>query len=346
MEQLRKTTYILLCLGIGIALLYVSGTLLIPIAIAALLAMLFRGLAGRLEAKGWPRWLTSLFAVFIFLMAIGIVVTLLSWQLSALTENLSEMRDRFMTQLAAFRDWLQEVAGISHSEQEAMLEEQASAASAEAGGGIAAFALGTMSVTLDLVLMIVYTFLLLLYRKKIKTFILQVTPDQYRRKAEDIIGKASRVAQQYLTGLSAMIACLWVLYGIGFSIIGVEGALFFAVLCGILEIIPFVGNLLGTTITVLAVVAQGGNTTMILAVIGVYMVVQGLQTYILEPVIVGNQVNINPLFIIVVLVAGELLWGVPGMILAIPMLGIVKIICDHIDPLKPYGMLVGNGERR
>src|SRR5690606_17212917 len=115
-----------------IALLYVSGTLLIPIAIAALLAMLFRGLAGRLEAKGWPRWLTSLFAVFIFLMAIGIVVTLLSWQLSALTENLSEMRDRFMTQLAAFRDWLQEVAGISHSEQEAMLEEQASAASAEA----------------------------------------------------------------------------------------------------------------------------------------------------------------------------------------------------------------------
>ena len=169
-----------------------------------------------------------------------------------------------------------------------------------------------------------------------------ITPNENRDDTITITEDSSRVAQQYLGGLMAMISVLWVLYGIGFSIVGVEGALFFAVLCGLLEIIPFVGNLLGTTITGIAVVAQGGDSGMILGVIGVYLLVQGLQTYILEPLIVGKQVRINALTTIIALVAGELLWGIAGMILAIPIVGIIKIICDHITPLNPYGYVMGS----
>lgn len=84
---------------------------------------------------------------------------------------------------------------------------------------------------------------------------------------------------------------------------------------------------------------------MILAVIGVYMVVQGLQTYIHEPIIVGDQVNINPLFTIVALVSGKLLWGVRSMMMAIPILSIMKIICDHIGPLRPIGILMGSEKK-
>ena len=80
---------------------------------------------------------------------------------------------------------------------------------------------------------------------------------------------------------------------------------------------------------------QGGGTGMVLGVIGVYAVVQFVQTYILEPLVVGTEVNLNPLFTIVALVLGEILWGIPGMIIAIPMLGIVKIVCDNIEGLKP-----------
>jgi predicted PurR-regulated permease PerM len=94
------------------------------------------------------------------------------------------------------------------------------------------------------------------------------------------------------------------------------------------------------------VVIQGGGTGMVLGVVITYLVVQFLQTYLLEPVVVGAEVNINPLFTIIILVLGELIWGIPGMVLAIPLLGIVKIICDHIPSLKPYGYLIGSDRKR
>jgi len=168
-----------------------------------------------------------------------------------------------------------------------------------------------------------------------------MVPSPETKETEQIINAAGKMAQNYISGMSMMIVMLWILYGVGFSIAGVENALFFALLCGILEIIPFIGNLTGTALTVLMVISQGGDDTMIISVLATYLMVQFLQTYILEPLVVGSEVNINPLFTILILVLMELIWGIPGLILAIPMIGIVRIICDHVRPLKPYGFLIG-----
>ena len=151
-----------------------------------------------------------------------------------------------------------------------------------------------------------------------------------------------KVAQKYLSGLAMMIACLWVMYSIGFSIAGVENPIFFAILSGTLEIVPFVGNLVGSLLTAGFALAQGGGLSVALSVLIVYGTVQFLQTYLLEPLVVGRGVNINPLTTIVGLVLMEFLWGIPGMVLAIPLLGITKIVCDHIESLKPYADLIGD----
>ena len=143
-----------------------------------------------------------------------------------------------------------------------------------------------------------------------------------------------------------MIGCLWVMYSIGFSIVGVKYAVLFAIICGLLEIVPFIGNLTGNLLTILMVVIQGGGMGMVIGVVITYLIVQFLQTYILEPLVVGAEVNINPLFTIVILVLGELVWGIPGMVLAIPLLGILKIICDHVESLKPYGYLIGSDKKK
>ena len=168
-----------------------------------------------------------------------------------------------------------------------------------------------------------------------------LVPSEETKETEQIFQDAGKVAQRYLSGMSMMIIMLWIMYGIGFTIVGVENALFFAVLCGILEIVPFIGNLTGTSLTLMMVISQGGNDSMVIGVLATYIFVQFVQTYILEPLIVGSEVNINPLFTILILVLMEIVWGIAGMILAIPMLGIIKIICDHIRPLKPFGFLIG-----
>jgi predicted PurR-regulated permease PerM len=194
------------------------------------------------------------------------------------------------------------------------------------------------------VLVLAYFLFLLYYRSHLKNFLLKLSPPSKSVEMEQIIHSATNVSQQYLLGLSKMIFCLWIMYGIGFSLLGVRDALFFAILCGLFEIVPFVGNITGTTLTVLISALHGAEFSMLIGIVATYGVVQFIQGWVLEPLILGPQVKINPLFTILALVLGELLWGISGIILAIPITAILKIICDHIEPLKPYGFLIGEIE--
>ena len=216
----------------------------------------------------------------------------------------------------------------------------------QGGGMITGFASGVMGILVDLLLVLVYIFLFMYFRSHLRKFILKLVPAAQKKNAEVIIHDTQLVAQQYLTGLGMMIVGLWVMYGIGFSIVGVKNAIFFAILCGLLEIVPFVGNLTGNALTILMALSQGGGMNMVIGILIVYAIVQFFQSYILEPLVVGAEVNINPLFTIVIIVVGEMVWGIAGMVLAIPLLGIVKIICDHIEPLKPYGFLIGEDKKK
>jgi predicted PurR-regulated permease PerM len=197
----------------------------------------------------------------------------------------------------------------------------------------------------SVVLIFAYMTLILYYRSHINAFLLKLPSKEQKEETAKVLASCARISQQYLLGLAKMIICLWVMYGIGFSLLNVKNAIFFAVLCGLLEIVPFIGNITGTCLTLLAASANGASTGMLVGVVATYAAVQFIQGWLLEPLIVGPQVKINPLFTLVALVAGELIWGIPGIILAIPVTAILKIIFDHIETLKPYGFLIGTLEK-
>lgn len=328
-----------------VLVLYFAQSILAPLAIAGILAMLFVSFNDKLERKGLPRWLTALLSILVLLIAAVGLFFLLNWQLQSFSDNLDAMKDNLLNLLSRTQEWVDARFGIDKEQQKAIAQEEMKA-SQQTSGLTTSFASGFMGFAVDTLLVFVYTFLLLFYRNRIKSFILQVTSDTPKAKTTDIISSSTKVAASYVSGLAKMIIVLWVLYGIGFSAIGVENAIFFAILCGLLELIPFVGNLTGTSLTVLGVVAQGGKGDMILGVIAIYAFVQFVQTYLLEPLIVGNEVNINPLFTILSLVVAEAIWGISGMVLAIPVVGIIKIICDRVEVLQPYGYLIGTDKKR
>jgi predicted PurR-regulated permease PerM len=346
MDKLQRSVYTLLFFFLAFSGMYFAREFLIPVTLAAIFSMLFIRLCNWFEAKGIGRGYATLWCILLFVGAIALILFLLSWQLSSLAENMDDMKQRLANMFNSLRSWINETVGLSMKQQEDIVKQQSSGAGGSAGSMAATFASGVFGVLVNTILILVYMYLFLYYRSHIKKFILKLVPRTEKNNADEVVHQAGKVAQQYLSGLGAMIAILWVMYGIGFSLVGVESAIFFAVLCGLLEIIPFVGNLTGTSITVLAVLAQGGEGKMVIGVIAVYFVVQFIQTYLLEPLIVGEQVNINPLFTIMVLVLGEMIWGIAGMILAIPLLGITKIICDHVPELQPYGFLIGTEKKK
>lgn len=327
----------LIILFLVVAAVILAKTFLVPLAIAALLAMLFVPICNWLERYKFPRIVSSAIALLVVLLILSGVVAVLAWQINDLADDAPKIRQHVSQLYNQFTAYISNTLGVSKATQEKMMTAQQDSASSNFTSFI-----GSIGYTLiDCILIMVYMFLLLLYRRHIKQFVLKLVNAEKQAETETILIQASGVSQQYLAGLAKMVACLWIMYSIGFSIVGIDSPIFFAVLCGLLEIVPFVGNLTGSAITVLVTVAQGGDTGMIAGIVITYGTVQFIQSWFIEPIIVGPQVRINALATIAALVLGELLWGTPGMILAIPITGMLKIFFDHVPALKPYGFLIG-----
>lgn len=342
-SSLQRFVYVLFFLFLIIAGLYFAKPFLVPLCFGGLLSMLFLPVSIWLQRKGLGKGLSIVGCIILFVAIVAGLTWLITWQITDLTSDLGNIEQKITRLIDNLKQTVNKRFGITPKQQEELLN--GSNTSAGASSMVSIIGSGIMSFLIDFILVMVYIFLFLYYRSHLKKFILQLIPAREKGNAEEIISGIKKVSQQYLTGLGLMILGLWIMYGIGFSIVGVQYAIFFAILCGLLEIVPFVGNLVGNLLAVSMVVVQGGDTGMIIGVIVTYLTVQFFQTYILEPLVVGAEVNINPLFTIIILVAGELIWGIPGMVLAIPLLGIVKIICDHIEPLKPYGFLIGQEKK-
>ena len=341
-SALQKTVFFLLFAFLIVAAIYYAKPFLVPLCFGGLLAMLFLPLSRWFESKKIPKGFSILFCIIIFLALITGIIWLISWQITDLTTESTNIENKIRKMIGEIEEYIGSNFGISKKQQEKIIVEQTQ----ENGGMLSNLGSSITGFVVDFILVLVYIFLFMFYRSRLKTFVLQLISSQQKKNTETIIHDIQKVSQQYITGLGMMIVCLWIMYSIGFSIVGVKYAVLFAIICGLLEIIPFIGNLTGTLLAILMVVIQGGGTGMVVGVVVTYLIVQFLQTYLLEPLVVGAEVNINPLFTIIILVLGELVWGIPGMVLAIPLLGIVKIICDHVPSLKPYGYLIGSDRKK
>jgi predicted PurR-regulated permease PerM len=192
----------------------------------------------------------------------------------------------------------------------------------------------------DMLLILVYIFFFTYYQKKFEDAIIRLVPDNNKEETKTIISRSVRSAQQYLLGRLILIALLAVLYMIGFTSVGLEYAIFISLLAAIFSLIPYIGNIIGFSLAILASFVSGGDTTQIILIVVLFTVIQFIESYMLEPYIVGSKVDLNPVAVIVGVVLGGIVWGVVGMILAIPILAIIKVVFDNIEPLQPLGYML------
>jgi predicted PurR-regulated permease PerM len=313
-----------------------------PLAIGGILTTLFLPLCKWLEGKKVYKGIAALTCLLLLLIVITAIISLLGWEISELTNDFALIKQKAIFTADRVQEYIFNHLGISVEKQTQILKDEQPSIT-----GIMQKVGGSFSyIFTNFILVLAYVFLLLYYRVHIRHFILKLTGNSDRERMAKVIYSATHVSQQYLIGLTKMIICLWIMYSIGFSILGVKNAVFFAILCGLLEIVPFIGNITGTTLTVLVSAVQGASLPMMGGIIVTYGIVQFIQGWVLEPLIVGHQVKINPLFTIIALVLGELVWGIPGIFLAIPLLAMFKTVCDHIESLKPYGFLIGEIENK
>ncbi len=340
---LGKWVLVLLLIFLSFSILIYAKVVLLPLTLAGLLAMLFMPISRWLERKGINRALASLLCVIILMGILAGVIYFFIWQINSITRDISAIQRNVMDKIHELEVFLYKSFGITPSSQEEIIKGKSSDG---LGNIISTFMGSLIFFVTNFIIMLVYIFMILYSRRHLKIFILKLVSDDQKEKAENIISASSRATQHYLFGFGLLVTLLWILYSISFSIIGVKNPVFFASLCGLLEVIPFVGSVTGITLTVLMVISQGGSGAMILTVLIVYVVIQFTQFYVIQPALLGGEVNINPLVAILVLILGEMVWGLGGMVIAIPLTGIAKIVFDNVEDLHPYGYLLGRHSKK
>jgi len=334
----KKITLVILGFILVIYALAILSDILVPIAFSVLLAILLNPLTTRLQQYKIPKVLAIILTIFIALALLGILLYFLSSQIIQFGEMAPALREKFTQILTSLQNWAASTFGFTVQKQAQLLSEAANSSKALVGRTVSS-ALGIFSL---LFLIPVYIFLLLFYKPLILNFLFEVFSKENNRYVADILHETKSAIQSYIVGLLIEASIIAVLNATALTILGVRYGILLGVIGAILNLIPYIGGIIAIVLPVLmATVTQDGYTTQ-LAIIGAYAVIQFIDNNILVPRIVSSKVQLNALVSILAVLLGGALWGFAGMFLSIPFMAVIKIICDRIEDLKPWGKLLGD----
>lgn len=331
----------------GIILLFISLSygkfILMPLAFSALIAMLLEPLSITLEKWKVPRIAAILLSIVVALSILGGIISLLSIQLIGFAEQLPEANQRIQE---VSRDWLQYFQSRFNISPEQQIEylEQGLSTVVNTSGKFVSTALGTTTeVVTNMALIPLFVFFMMYYKDMFHNFLHQGVFKRKQRKSLDtVVGSIQSVTQNYIIGMITVVTLLTLMNALGLWLIGMEHIFFFAIFAGFLAIIPYIGIILGSLPAIIYAFLFFDSLLMPVGVVGVFAAVQFLEGNFITPNIIGARVSINPFIALVALLIGGEIWGISGMILFVPFIGILKVIFDQIEELKPYGYLLGN----
>ncbi|MDD2797294.1 MAG: AI-2E family transporter [Bacteroidales bacterium] len=193
----------------------------------------------------------------------------------------------------------------------------------------------------NLLLIPFYIFVILYYESLLRYFIYRIFASSEKKQVSEIVSQTKTVIQQYLIGLVIEFLIVSTLNTIVLLALGIQYAILLGIIGGLLNLIPYIGGLVAVALPMMVAIATKTNGWYPIYVLVLYYLVQLFDNNYIVPIIVASKVKINALFSVIVVLAGNALWGVSGMFLSIPLLAIVKVICDHIESLQHWGMLFG-----
>jgi len=337
----KKVFYVLASLVLMVYIMIEASMILIPISLSMLLSFILYPIHKRLELT-WVGSIGGAFiSIFIFFGSVLALLTFFSTELVSLSNQLSEFESKVIAVLSSILLYLNDNLGfIGNITQEEVIDsardwlrKSGAALIGSTFGGTAGFLTGLFTV-------LVYTFLILIYRSGLVRGVLLFSSDANRATALEMLQSIQKVGQRYLSGMITLIIILGLANSIGLWIIGLDSPFLFGFLAATLSIIPYVGTILGAILPIIYALISQDSMWMPLAVAGLFWVIQVIESNFLSPKIVGSSVNVNALAAILSLLVGAAIWGVAGMILFLPFMAMLKVVCEYVDPLKPIGLMI------
>ncbi len=318
-----------------VVLAIAARSFIIPLAFSALFAIVLNPLLRKLEGWGVPRILAIILAMLSFTLILSALATYSAYQLNLLMEDLPSIQKRVVELFDQVLANLESVLGFELAERNGSMWKDALKRVAPFFGD---FISGTSSAATIIVQIPIYIFLILLYKEKFLRFLGEVLTDS--STAHSRVSEVKKVVQGYVSGLFIVILILAILNSLGLWILGIRYALFFGIFSAVLTVIPYLGNFIGGLFPFLVALVTKDSAWYAVGVIAIYAVVQFLEGNFITPNIMGSKVSVNPLAALISLIIGGQILGLAGIILAIPLVGIIKTMLSHSETLRPLVILI------
>lgn len=345
-KQINRVNSILIFILLVLGTMYVGASLLIPITFSIFLATLILPVTNFLEQNfNIGRFTSSLISTFIIFIGVGLIFFLLIHQIGILLNDLVDRRDQILLFVQAIQENLAIAFDISLDQQKQMAQDNLLSGINFLQSYLTNILSNIIGIILNFLLILIYLFLFLLNRDKFTDFIMMYTADEKKRKTTRILEETEKVANYYLWGRVKVMTILAIMYLILFSAYELEHMGMLVVFGAIITIIPYIGPFFSGFLPIVFMIIFDHSYVEVISFAVIITIIQLVESYVLEPLIIGSEVKQNPLFIIIGVILGGMVWGMAGLILFVPLFSILKIIFDNTQGLKPVGFLIGTNSR-
>ena len=315
----------------------VSGVV-IPVVFAFFIAYQMNPFVDWAESKGIPRPATTVASLLVVVAGFVVFLALFIPRFVGEFGSLVAQLPTYVQNLYDWAvPWLRENVGIEVEIDlatiKAQLQEHGASLLQPTGaiiGTVASGVLGLLSALLGLLLVPVFIYFLCVDYHRIIAAMGGLVPPRHREIVSRVTAKIDRAMSSFVRGQITVMLFLMVFYSIGLTILGVKFAIFIGVIAGIANIVPYVGPAIGAGLSALMTLLEWTGFGSLVGVLGLFVVGNLLESFVLTPKIVGDRVGLSPLLVLVSLLFwGELL-GIMGVLIAIPVTAILRIVLAEV----------------
>lgn len=336
----HRLSHCLTAIAILLLAIYLGQEILVPLAMAGLIAVLLRPIERWLIRIGIPKVLAISIAVSAAVLLLAGLALLLSFQIAEFSDEWPKLKHNLNDFYRNVRRWIRREYSLSYWQQDQYIK-KAQTQTMENFRGVET--LGAITGPLGtLVLLPIYAFLLLYYRTMLLHFLVVLFAEEHKAKVLDTIGEIRSIIQSYMVGLVLETAAVAILNSAGLLLLNVQYAILLGIMAAILNLVPYIGGLVAIGVAVLVTFINTPEIATLLGVAGVFLAVQFVDNNFLVPLIIGSKVKINAMISIIGVLVGGALAGISGMFLSIPAIAMMKVIFDRVEGLEPWGILLGD----
>lgn len=330
----------IICMGY---LSVIGKEILSPLLFSLLFAILLVPIAVFFETRlKLPRSAAAGLSVVLFLIAISAILYTVGSQLSGLAKDWPMFKEQLLSSTDSLQEWISVKFDMDLDKQRDYISSSTTKMLTVSTAVLGTTVVTVSSVMLFLVFTMFDTFFLLFYRRLILKFLTGVFKEENSKILYDVVAQIQMIIRKYILGLLLQMGIVAGVCCIAFWALGIKYAFLLGLITGLFNIIPYIGIFSALLLSTLITFATGAAGGKILLVVIIVVVMHFIDSNILLPLVVGSKVRINALITLLGVIIGEMMWGIPGMFLAIPVIAMTKIIFDRIEGLQPWGLLLGD----